>query len=276
MQKTLPLLLDSWFCFGAFVGYRRRRSRLQRELCLVVMTSNKHSPNKSSQVVPIPDCVSWRDGRNEFSLPTDVIDTPPEYEHQVGTVFGPGDVTSANGEVASIGAVVKHRTLGLCLTTAGHLFRTGSSSSAQVQSGSSRINCKVIEVKQRGSVDYALLCPTGSGRLDNLFRDDVRIGPVYTPGPQDLRRTVYLLHGDGGIRKTQCTGINGHFNSMMGTYSNLIMTDSISDDGNSGGALVDSNNGLWGFLLGRLGNRFSFYVPAQIILDVADVALHPG
>ncbi|MED5621842.1 hypothetical protein [Ideonella sp. BN130291] len=250
MQDELPALLERWYAFGAFVGHRHRRRRRVNELCLVVMTSDKHAPSPTSAVAAIPQRVHWQEGRNEFSLPTDVIGLPAEFEHQAGTVFGPGDVSSANGEVSSIGAVV--------------------------QSGVNRIACNVIERRQKGSVDYALLSPTGSARLDNLFRDQVRIGPVYTPGPADLHRTVYLLHGDGGIRRTRCSGVNGSFNAPGATYNNLILTDAVSESGDSGGALVDDGNRLWGFLLGRLDVRFSFYVPAQIVLDVAGVSLFQG
>lgn len=275
MREQLPALLNRWFAFGAFVGYRRKRR--QRELCLVVLTSDKHTPVRSSGITAIPSHVRWRDGKQAFHLPTDVIQVPPEFEQQAGTVFGPGDATAAGGKVASVGAVVHHANVGLCLTTAGHLFSgSGSTNEVQVRSGMSQLACRVIEKRQQGSVDYALLRPTAGGQLDNLFRDQVRIGPAYTPGTDDLRRTVYLMHGDGGLLQARCTGVNGHFNSTQGSYRNLILTDAISDDGHSGGALVDAKNRLWGFLLGRFGNDFSFYVPADIVFGVAGVTLFQG
>ena len=111
---------------------------------------------------------------------------------------------------------------------------------------------------------------------DNLFRDVYRIGPVYTPAAADVGTTVFLLDSAGSVTRTTCRGVGGQFDAGQGSYFDVLQTDCISNAGQSGGALIDGAQRLWGFLLGALDGQFSIYAPAQLILDAAGVQLIQG
>jgi hypothetical protein len=278
MRTELKLQLARWGAFGAFLGHKQTGGRWTSEPSLVVVTSIKHDPGRArGGVRRIPVHVRWHDRSLRHQLATDVQQVPAKLMLHFGNVFGPGDAAEYQGDRASIGAAVVHPRFGACLTTAGHLFgRAPSNIDAHIVSDGTRVSARVVGVQERGVLDYALLAPRRGVACDNLFRNAMRIGPAYTPTLLDVGKRVYLLDGSGTATRTTCRGVGGQFFTTAGTYANTIQTDAVSQPSQSGGALVDDAQRLWGFLLGSLGSRYSLFAPAQLILDEAGVQLFQG
>jgi hypothetical protein len=131
---------------------------------------------------------------------------------------------------------------------------------------------EVLAPVVQGSIDYALLRPLNAIQCDNLFRDQIRIGPIYYPTPVDVEMDVMILDRFGRAVRTTCRGVNASIESRGVTYDGLITTDGVTQGGQSGGALIDDANRLWGFLIGRVGD-LSVFVPAYTVFVHAGVLL---
>lgn len=275
-EQTLPGVLQQWGAFGAYLGFKTVAGRRTRQLCLVVQTLSKHDPRRSSGIKRIPARIRWRDGRIAYSLPTDVLERTNVFERQVGAIFGPGDLAAFSGNVATIGAAVSHRLRGRCLLTAGHLLPPSVPAGTAVQTRANGIalNTRLVGHARKGSVDYALLAPVRAAPLDNLVEDALRIGPVYTPTRRDVGRRVRVVRQDGRFHATVCRGVSHHFVDSTGEFfANTILTGPITVPGDSGGALVDEDNLLWGFLVGQSPGVHSAFAPASMVLHAAGVSL---
>jgi hypothetical protein len=274
--EVLPGLLKEWGAIGAYIGRKTVAGRRRAQLSLVVQTPAKGPPARGSGVRKVPAQVRWRDGRSAKSLVTDVVECTTPFELQAGVVFGPGDTARFGSEFSTLGAAVSHPTAGRCLITAGHLLPPGTApgTTVQVAASGAALATRLRELRQDGSIDYALLEPATPAPLDNLVGDLVRIGPVYTPTRQDVNVRVRLVRSDGNFHDTVCLGVNHQFTTEAGTrYDNTIITEPISAPGDSGGALVDHDERVWGFLLGARPNVCSVFVPAYMVLYSAGVLL---
>ena len=177
--------------------------------------------------------------------------------------------------VASVGAAVLHPSAGRCLTTAGHLFAggIGPGRQATIVGNGVRVPGTVIAFQNRATIDYALVAPPPGFDSENVFSGSFRIGPVFNATAADRGTQLFLIDRLGVVTRTTCRGVGGGFDTAAGTFVQTIQTDPIGQPGQSGGALVDEAQRLWGFLLGTLGDQFSIFAPAQLILDAAGVQL---
>jgi len=276
-ETELPRLLEAWGAFGGFVGHRTRAGRRRKELCLVVMTSRKHEPTRGG-VRRVPAAVRWKDGRHTHALPTDVVQVVPEFKLHANEL-GPGDGVTVGDAKGTVGAAVVHPQAGSCVLTAGHVVLEGGGAvrgAATVSSGGVDFAAQVVDCRQSTTIDYAIIAPSPRAGCDNLYCDEYRVGPAYTPMPGDVGSRVYLLDASGNVTPLKCTGVGGRFQSSQGVYANVIQTNPGTCDGQSGGALIDDAQRVWGFLLGKLGDQFSIFAPAQLILDAAGVRFIQG
>jgi len=270
MNDELPKLEAQWGACGSFLGMKRIGRRWRAQPALVVLTTQKRNISRhAGEVSKVPSSISWKDGRVTHRLSTDVVEVGNSVVLQA--VFGPAD-EAASVASGTIGAVVTSPQ-GRFLTTAGHVFASGSGATVRVISGASQLPATLAERVVDGTIDYALLKPVNPASCDNLFRDLIRIGPVYTPTLADRGRRVFVLHDSGTATPAKCIGVNGRFNLNGVQYFDVIQTTPVTEDGFSGGALVDEAMRLWGFVLGVVGGRFSFYAPASLVLNVSGTQL---
>lgn len=275
LREVLPNLLIAFGAFGYQLGGKNRRGRWLREPAITFFTDHKRNPSPGGgDVQRVPPWLTWKDGKHLWKIKTDVLEVTPEIELQAGAVFGPGDGATIGGEVASIGAAVLRPGDGQYITTAGHLFGHGQAGTrVSVASGATTAIATVAESVVRTTVDYALLRLSDGSRCDNLFREHLRIGPVFTPTRLDVGVPLLVLDRFGRATRTRCRGVNATIASGSGTYRGLVTADCVTEGGQSGGALIDDSNRLWGFLIGALGGRLSLFTPAQTVFDHAGVVL---
>lgn len=277
MREELPRLLELYGAFGFHIGMKRRGGRWLRQPAMVFLTVKKgDARERAAGSAKIPKAISWKDGKRRHSLPTDVHEICVDFELQLKTAFGPGDGATFGGSSALIGAAVRSPEHGSCVLTAGHLFgstHSNEGADVAVQSGQLLATALAVEVIVDNEVDYALLKLPNDVECDNLFDDQIRIGPVYTPTEADLGADLYILGRSGFARHTICRGVNQRLQFGHRVLSGVIATDAVTKKGQSGGALMDASNRLWGFLLGALPGQFSIFVPAQSIFDMAGVFL---
>lgn len=272
-KEALHDLLSSYGALGYQFGRKHSRGRWRRESAITFFTNRKHDPGQAGDVARIPKWLEWKDGKRRHRLRTDVIQLTEPLTLQTG-VLGPGDGVAIGAQVASVGAAVTRPGAGGLLTTAGHLVGDGATGqTVTVSSDTSTERAVVMTSVAQGSMDYALLRPTDDVRCDNLFRHQIRIGPVFNATALDVGTPVMVLDRFGRAVRTYCRGVNAHISSGEVVYAGLITTDPVTEAGQSGGALIDDANRLWGFLIGRFGNVMSVFVPAQAVLDHAGVLL---
>lgn len=278
-DETLPLLLERHGAFGCQFGRKRKRGRWLRELAITFFTSHKRDLPARGRggVKPIPEWIAWKDGGAVHRLRTDVIEMPNGVEKQRDVWFGPGDAADAGGgSVATIGAVLRRRDRpGILLTTAGHLLghRRGEGQSLSIVSGAHTLKSRVLLSVERAQLDYALLEPVDDEACANRYQDFLRIGPVYNAIPSDSNTRVYVAcHRLGKLIQTTVRGVNAQIDFAGESFRGVITTARVTDRGDSGAALIDDANRLWGFLIGAVGD-FSIFVPAQLVLDQAGADL---
>lgn len=267
-------MLRSCGALGFQYGRKRTGGRWLKYPAIVLFTRRKGDPARGDKIAPIPAWLEWTDGARRHRLRTDVVEVKEKLVLQSGPVFGPGDGIAFASDVASVGAAVSRPGTGRLLTTAGHLLGHGSSGQrVSVASGGTVVTAVADTAVVRGAIDYALLRLPAGTRCDNLFRDQIRIGPVFNPTILDVGTPVMVLDRFGQAIRTRCRGINARLSSGGVVYAGLITTDAVTESGQSGGALIDDGNRLWGFLVGRVGDSMSVFVPAQTVFDHAGVIL---
>lgn len=276
IAQVLPGLLEAYGAFGYQIGLKRKHGRWLRQPSLVFLTERKGPPKvRGVGTTSIPKFLNWKDGKRSHRMPTDVIEMPAQVELQAAAVFGPGDGADFRGEVASVGAAVRSPLHGDCLTTAGHLLggRHNLGRQVKVESDGLKVMATAAEVVVDGATDYALLKLPLASPCANLFRDQIRIGPVFTPTSLDLGTVVHVLDRLGQATPTVCRAVDQRLFLTSTGFKGVIVTDPVTKVGQSGGALIDGSNRLWGFLLGSLPGQFSLFSPAQSIFDSAGVSL---
>lgn len=276
IAQVLPGLLEAYGAFGYQLGMKRERGRWLRQPSLVFLTEKKGAPQaRGIGKTTIPKFLTWQDGKRRHRMPTDVIEVAAQIELQAATVFGPGDGAEFRSEVATVGAAVRSPLHGDCLTTAGHLLGGSHNVGRQVKvdSGGLRVVATAAEVVVSNATDYALLKLPMSSPCANLFRDQIRIGPVFTPTSMDLGTVVHVLDRFGRATPTVCRAVDQRLFGISAGFKGVIVTDPVTQPGQSGGALIDGSNRLWGFVLGAMPGRFSVFAPAQSVFDSAGVSL---
>jgi hypothetical protein len=255
-----------WGAFATYLGHKKTRGRWTKQVSLVCLVEHKVPLQDIPKQQRIPKYVRWKERRRTYALPTDVVTASPTLQLQQGIVLGPGDAASFGGADATIGAAIDHPDFGRCLTTAGHLFGGPAAEGrlAQARASGVRFNALVKRCVLQLAADYALLQPTQPSDCDNLFRDRVRIGPVFVPTVADQNKRLFVLDQAGAV-PTICRGVHARMNTAIGVFDDVILTTPVTQPGMSGAALVDTDSRLWGFLLGTFAGR-SFFMPANLLL----------
>jgi hypothetical protein len=168
---------------------------------------------------------------------------------------------------ATLGVALDHPVFSRCVTTAAHLFRGPGDigQTAVVVSSGVRVSTELKRWVRAGGIDYALLGPVDACDCDNLFEDLIRIGPAFAPQAADIGRQLFVLDADADSVATTCRGIHGQLQFGAILLDDLILCDSVTRAGQSGAPLVDSDNRVWGFLIGVF-DRFSVFMPAATLL----------
>jgi len=278
MKETLPALLAQWGAFGGFVGRRKRKGRVLVEVCLVVMTVAKHDPGKRG-IKRVPAVVRWKDGRRTYQLATDVQEIAQKVERHATNVLGPGDSVVVGTAKGAIGAAVLHPQAGPCVLTAGHVVILGGGakgSPATIRSVGTDFPARVVDVRDTGTYDYAVIAPEPGVDCDNLFRNLNRIGPVCVPTARQFGEPLLFLSPMDRAYGLEFRGVGGQFQTPEGFFDDVIYTSFGTVPGQSGGTLIDSSQQVWGFLVGALGSQYSIFAPADKILRAAGVSLIEG
>jgi hypothetical protein len=255
-----------WGAFATYLGRKKTRGRWTDQVSLVCLVENKLPLQEIPKEQRISGLIRWQERRRTYSIATDVVAARPTLELQQAVVLGPGDGAGFGGAAATIGAAIDHPDFGRCLTTAGHLFGGPAAEGrlAQARASGLQFNALVKRCVVQLAADYALLQPTQPCDCDNLFRDRVRIGPVFVPTPADQNKRLFVLDQNGAV-PTICSGVHARLNTVVGVFEDVILTAPVTTAGMSGAALVDSDSRLWGFLLGTFAS-FSFFMPANLLL----------
>ncbi|HKQ15482.1 MAG TPA: hypothetical protein VJT80_18750 [Steroidobacteraceae bacterium] len=255
-----------WGAFATYLGRKKRHGRWTSEVALVCLVESKQPLEEIPKQQRIWKAAQWKERRRTYRIPTDVVAATPDLQLQQGVVLGPGDGAIFGAADATIGAAVDHPVFGRCLTTAGHLFGGPAAvgSLAQARASGLQFNVLVKRCVLQLAADYALLQPTNPADCDNLFRDRVRIGPVFVPTVADQNKPLFVLDQNGAV-PTICRGVHARLNTVVGVFEDVILTTPVTTAGMSGAALVDSDSRLWGFLLGTFAGS-SFFMPANLLL----------
>ncbi|HEX5727458.1 MAG TPA: hypothetical protein VFX98_18445 [Longimicrobiaceae bacterium] len=264
---------------GVGPGFRRRDGVQTEERCVVVYVQRKRTPAqlRRSRTPPIASELRTADGTR---VPTDVVALGRLRRH-----------ASAGGSVGRVGRI-RHGTIGAFVDdlaqggraalTAMHVMgqsvATGDPfvSPAHQQPGSTglggfrrgtmdRIDAAVLGVERASSLDNSL---PGIGLIRG-FR------PVSVPGDYD--RAVSMF----GAQTRQT--VSGHIVEPLihlpdDRLESAILARIPSTEGDSGAALVDSNNLVLGFLVGEIGPPdapLRVFTPATLVLQLLACDLPP-
>lgn len=256
---------------GCFVGHRTTGGKRTKQLACVCLVSRKVPTSKLAPDQVIPRRAEWTERGATRSLRTDVIQFRGRFRYQAN-VLGPGDGLSA-GENGSVGAALEHKTLGRCITTARHVVDPpGQGGTVTVTSGGAAFTGRVVRVGT--AADYALVTPSVGVDCDNLWQDQYRIGPAYVPSEHDVGEPLFALAAGGERGPLACEGVFVDLEIPGGpSFRNVIVTSAGTYAGDSGCCLVDQYSRVWGFLLGRLGNLYSVFLPAVTVLSLEEASI---
>jgi hypothetical protein len=266
-QKRIHKDALRWGVFGTCVGQKKKNGRWTKELAVICLAAQKPPIRALKKSRRVPRNIVWTERRRRYRIGTDVIKVSPTLELQLGTILGPGDGVSFGADVATVGAVIDHPEFGRCLTTAGHLFAGPGDVGATANATSSGVSVptRVMRCVRAHGIDYSLLRAAVASDCDNLFQDLIRIGPSHVPGPSDVGRQLFVLDSGSDSVETRCRGINARLQIGNDVFEDVLLCDRATRGGQSGAALVDTDNRLWGFLIGVL-NGFSVFMPAETLL----------
>lgn len=246
-------LCERYGAVGAYIGQKRTAENFTNTLAMTFVVSHKLPLSKLRHIEPVPKRIYWNDDSGRRWITTDVVESRRSFRRQVA--FNPGDVAHRGGRRATVASVMDHVDFGPVLVSAGHFARAIGGRNRLVEvhdrlTGSAVITTKVVEYRDRGGVDYALLAPTNP--LDTDALNNLPVRDTYNPS---LRTNIgqnlkVLTRGDAVL--TTCRGLDLAFYDRESDdfMTGLIGTDPVTVPGDSGCALVDSHFRLWGILIG--------------------------
>ena len=278
---------------GCYVGLKTVGGKTTRKRSIVCAVKKKLPERRLKSASDcVPRRLAWNDASGKrHEVPTDVVEASGKIEYQ-SPFAGPGDdLLAGNGEFACLGLALLHPTLGRVVTTAGHALRRTPgiveflpSQAPRVRISSFRGSAEtsdatVLKIHLTDKSDYALLRPADGVSCANLYRDATVLSRPYIPGPGDLGREVLVLGASAPLR-TIFRGVSANFlNHPAGMrMNNLLVTDQVTQPGDSGACLADVNNGdlrVWGLLVGAAtldGRAVSVFTSAlaPILLEQAE------
>jgi hypothetical protein len=260
-------------------GFRRRDDVQTDERCVVVYVQRKRTPAqlRKSRKDPIASVLQSADGT---LVPTDVV--------ELGRLRRQA---SAGGSVGRTGRV-RHGTIGAfvddlarggkaaitAMHAMGQSTATGDScvSPSHGSAGSSGLGGFRRGTMQR--IDAAVVGVEKAGSLDNTLPG---IGPIrgFRPMslPGDYNRTVFMF-GAETRRTVSGSIIEPLVHLPEDNLESAILARIETREGDSGAALVDSNNLVLGFLVGEAGPTDApvrIFTPASLVLQLLACDLPP-
>lgn len=254
--------------YATYIGTKKTRGKKSTKIAIVCLVREKVPEGRLLPQRSLPRTLRWRErGRNRV-VSTDVLELAPSYQHASG-IAGPGDPLFSRSVIATVGVAINHPSYGDCVTTAGHFVEMAQSpATVQLQLGNDTVQADVRTVKMTASMDYAVLKLRTNARCDNLFADLARVGPAFEPSFTDIGKRVFVLDRQSANRiPTICRGIHASITLPEETLSDCILTDLVTQAGQSGTCLVDDNFRVWGLLRGRLSAQFSVFMPVKNLLS---------
>lgn len=277
---------------GCYIGRKTTRHTQTRVLSLVCCVHDKPARAKLARTDRIPSHVTWpRTRAKHFRIRTDVQVAQHGQTRAVAPVVGPGDELrpspAAHSGLATLGIALKHPTLGRVMTTAGHTFIPNGSGThifgpnapvltvSNAGGGTSPATFQAIPLKASRvpQADYALLQPQAESR--NLFRDTLNISGIHFARPEDVGTKLFALTRDE-IKPTLLRGVAGTLVFGDLQMTGLLITDDVTEPGDSGCCLVDAGFRVWGLLVGGAlidGVIRSVFASANFVLALENAQL---
>jgi hypothetical protein len=263
-----------------------------KPLAIVCCVNEKIVAHKLAKEHRVPRRIKWPRTRSKhFNLLTDVQTGEAGSLEALAPVVGPGDElqasAAANSERATIGIALKHPTLGRVVTTAGHAFignKTGTLlfgptapvvkiANLGIGTAGGTFNAIPLKASRVAEADYALLQPQGEAR--NLFRDLLNVSSAHVARPEDIGTPLFALRR-GQSERTVLRGVAGVLTMGGLLMRGLLLTDRITQPGDSGCCLVDAGFRVWGLLVGStvINNRLvSVFASVQELLTLEGAQL---
>jgi hypothetical protein len=262
---------------GWYIGHKRKEGRHLEELSLCVLVSEKRHVRSLREGDRIPRHFEFHPtSKSRRRIRSDVSVLGGEFV-RASMFAGPGDgiVGPAPG---TIGMALKHPEYGPVVTTAGHVFTSGTGvetfepgkcpvvlKNAGGETGELRGDLLKVAVTDRA--DYALIRPYDTAACQNVFQDQLVLGQPYSPSPEDVASPpeLYVLTARGPIT-TQLQGVDAELSvGPQGVIRNVILTTLCTQGGDSGACLVDSAKRVWGTLVG-FNAQYSVFQSANVPL----------
>lgn len=297
MRELYEELLARPNVAGCYVGHKRTGRRHTRSLAVVCAVDRKVDAAALAAHERIPDEVSWqRTSREAVGLRTDVQELGESGFQDI--VAGPGDTLSnvafANGPgrvtVSTVGVALRHPVHGKVITTAGHAVQDtpGNVSFAPGQRPAVRLqnlrddgtrtdfSGELVSSSRVEEADYALILPTDGTPVRNLYHDLDPLGSVpYVAQPADVGKGFFALTADE-VKPTTLRGVFGVLNIAGFPMRDLLLTDFVTQGGDSGCALTNANSEVCGLLVGFAtvdGVRRSVFMSAFWALSLENAEL---
>ncbi|HEX6042468.1 hypothetical protein [Longimicrobium sp.] len=256
---------------GCFVGQKRMGNRYGSEVGVVAVVHEKVPRDELGADEMIPGALEWRrNSREQVSVVTDVQPIS-DAGFQAGPFAGPGDalarVTFPNrpGQVvvSTVGVALRHPKFGAVITTAGHAlqggpgtvtYRPGHAPEVLLQNvgeDGARVDItgEVVRSVRVEEADYALIVPTDGTPIRNLYHDIDSLGGLFVPQPDDVGKRFFALSPQG-VKDTRLRGVFGVLTIEGFTLRDLLITDMVTQAGDSGCALIDASFRVCGLLVG--------------------------
>lgn len=267
------LIQEQYGISSSYLGFKYTDGQRTGRLSLVCAVPRKKPLAKVNSFEQIPAKLKYEFDSKRKTIVTDVVTMSGKFSYQA--VYNPGDILqdAMTGINATVGAIARHSVHGKVLVSAGHFGNDvgGKGSVVQLHDNSTRgsaVSCEIADSKLDEYVDYSFLQPRAeqSGSEFNLV--DSQLTSAYFPTAKiDLKLQLYVIARAEALPVT-CMGINMyHPVSSQFVLRNLIITNCVTQAGDSGAALVDRYFRIWGFLRGAIGNQFSVFMPAVSILS---------
>lgn len=279
---------------GCFVGHRHTGGRQTRELSLICGVREKRPPGELPKGTLLPGNVGWsRNSREDVQVRTDVREIGAS-GFQAGPVAGPGDLVAgvtfpqgpARAIVATLGIAIRHPRFGVVITTAGHAvqggpgiitYPNGQRPKVRVQNvgddgARSDFSGEVVRSVRVEEADYALILPTDGTPVRNLYHDVESLAGQHLPDPTDVGKPFFVMKS-GGLDPTRVRGVFGVLSIEGFRLRDLIITDPVTEAGDSGCVLIDPEFRICGMLVGFTtidGRPHSVFMSAFWALNMED------
>lgn len=268
---------------GCYVGHKRTGGRAGRTLAVVCAVREKRPRAQVPKEHLLPRRVEWMvNTREKATVRTDVQELGESGFQSV--TAGPGDRVqgiSVAGQteavVATVGVALRHPRFGPVVTTAGHAVQSGPGivefdpaqrpsmrlQNVAADGTQTPIAGALLRSSRIPQADYALVAIDATP-VANLYHDVNSLGGLHVPQPDDVGKPFFVLTA-AGVVQTRVRGVFGVFTIGEFPMRDLILTDPVTEGGDSGCALIDASFRVAGLLVGFVtidGQRRSVFMSA--------------